>query len=133
MVGYSHRAGQNSGFLAFRLPAQADGPPELLLETVLAEQRRGWISGERIPATEKLRQHPELADEPACAAELIYHEFSLRQELGESPDWQHQLRQYPEHAALLERLRQADQLVEQTLATPAQWPACTFADYDLLE
>ena len=43
------------------------------------------------------------------------------------------LRQYPEHAALLERLRQADQLVEQTLAAPAQLPAGTFADYDLLE
>ncbi len=74
-----------------------------------------------------------MADEPACAAELIYHEFSLRQELGESPDWQQHTRQYPEHAALLERLRQADQLVEQTLAAPAQWPAGTFADYDLLE
>ena len=43
------------------------------------------------------------------------------------------LRQYPEHAALLERLRQADQLVEQTLAAPAQLPAGTFAGYDLLE
>ena len=115
------------------LPDQADGLPERLLDAVLAEQRRDWIAGKRIPADETLRQHPELADEPACAAELIYHEFSLRQELGESPDWQQQTRQYPEHAALLERLRQADQLVEQTLAAPAQWPAGTFADYDLLE
>src|SRR6516164_3986531 len=69
----------------------------------------------------------------AVLAELIYHEFSLRQELGESPDWQQHLWQYPEHAALLERLRQADQLVEQTLAAPAPMPAGTFADYDLLE
>ena len=133
MVGNLHRAGQNAGFHSFLLPAQADGLPERLLDAVLAEQRRDWIAGKRIPADERLRQHPELADEPACAAELIYHEFSLRQELGESPDWQQQLRQYPEHAALLERLRQADQLVEQTLAAPAQLPAGTFADYDLLE
>ena len=133
MVGNLHRAGQNAGFDSFLLPAQADGLPERLLDAVLAEQRRDWIAGKRIPADERLRQHPELADEPACAAELIYHEFSLRQELGESPDWQQQLRQYPEHAALLERLRQADQLVEQTLAAPAQLPAGTFADYDLLE
>ena len=96
--------------------------PKRLLDAVLAEQRRDWIAGKRIPADETLRQHPELADEPACAAELIYHEFSLRQELGESPDWQQQLRQYPEHAALLERLRQADQLVEQTLAAPRNCP-----------
>jgi serine/threonine-protein kinase len=133
MVGYSHRAGHNSGFHSFLLPAQADGLPDRLLDALLAEQRRDWIAGERIPATERLRQHPELADEPACAVELIYHEFSLRQELGESPDWQHQLRQYPEHAASLERLRQAEQLVEQTLAAPEQLPADTFANYELLE
>jgi formylglycine-generating enzyme required for sulfatase activity/serine/threonine protein kinase len=133
VVGKLHYTGQNAGFGSFLLPDQADSLPERLLDAVLAEQRRDWIAGERIRADEMLRQHPELADEPACAAELIYHEFSLRQELGESPDWQQQLRHYPEHAALLERLRQADQLVEQTLAAPAQWPAGTFAGYDLLE
>ena len=119
MAGNMHRGGQDAGFQSFLLPTQADGLPERLLDAVLAEQRSDWIAGKRIPADETLRQHPELADEPACAAELIYHEFSLRQELGESPDWQQQLSQYPGHAALLERLRQADQLVEQILAAPA--------------
>jgi len=133
MVANLHRAEQNLGFGSFLLPDQAEVLPECLLDAVLAEQRRDWIAGKCIPADERLRQHPELADEPACAAELIYHDFSLRHELGESPDWQQQLRTYPEHAALLERLRQADQLVEQTLVAPAQWPAGTFADYDLLE
>ncbi len=133
MVGNLYRAGQNGCSHSLLRPDQADGLPECLLDAVLAEQRRDWIAGKRVPADERLRQHPELADEPACAAELIYHQFSLRQELGESPDWQQQLRRYPEHAALLDRLRQADQLVEQTLAAPAQWPAGNFADYDLLE
>jgi tRNA A-37 threonylcarbamoyl transferase component Bud32 len=135
MVANLHHTAQNVGFGSLLLPAQADGLPETLLDAVLAEQRRDWIAGKRIPADETLRQHPELSDDLACAAELIYHEFSLRQELGESPDWQQQLRQYPEHAAFLERLRQADRLVEQTLAAPApaQRPADTFADYDLLE
>ena len=133
MVANLHRDGQNAGFHSYLLPAQADGLPECLLDAVLAEQRRDWITGERVRADERLRRHPELADEPACAAELIYHEFSLRQELGESPDWQQQLRQFPEHAALLERLRQADQLVEQALAAPEHLPADAFADYDLLE
>jgi formylglycine-generating enzyme required for sulfatase activity/serine/threonine protein kinase len=132
MVGNLQRAGQNVGFPSFLLPAGTDGLPECLLDDVLAEQRRDWIAGKRILADERLGQHPELAEEPACAAELIYHEFSLRQELGDSPDWQQQLRQYPEHAALLERLRQADQLVEQTLA-PTQLSAGAFAHYDLLE
>ena len=133
MVGDERHTGEIVGFGSFHLPAHADGQPELLLDGVLDEQRRDWIAGKRIPADERLRQHAELADTPAYAAELIYHEFCLRQELGESPDWQQQLRQYPEHAALLERLRQADQLVEQTLAAPEQLPAGTFAGYDLLE
>jgi tetratricopeptide (TPR) repeat protein len=133
MVGNLHRPGQNGDFQAFLPSAQTDGPPERLLEAVLAEQRRDWIAGKRIAAEEMLREYPELAGEPACAAELIYHEFSLRYELGESPDWQQQLRQYPEHAALLERLRHADQLVEQALAAPAPLSAGTFAGYELLE
>ena len=81
MVGNLYRAGQNGGSHSFLLPAQADGLPERVLDAVLAEQRRDWIAGKRIPADERLRQHPELADEPVCAVELIYHEFSLRQEL----------------------------------------------------
>jgi eukaryotic-like serine/threonine-protein kinase len=133
MVGNLYRAGQNGCSHSLLRPDQADGLLERLLDAVLAEQRSDWIAGKRIPADETLRQHPELADEPACAAELIYHEFSLRQELGESPDWQQHIRQHPEHAALLERLRRADQLVEQTLAAPAQLPAGIFAGYDLLE
>jgi formylglycine-generating enzyme required for sulfatase activity/serine/threonine protein kinase len=133
MVGNFHPAGQNAGLGSCLLPGQADGLPETLLDAVLAEQRRDWIAGKRIPADERLCQHPELADKPACAAELIYHEFSLRQELGESPDWHDLLRQYPEHALFLERLRQADQLVEATLVASEQWPADTFADYELLE
>jgi formylglycine-generating enzyme required for sulfatase activity/serine/threonine protein kinase len=133
MGGNLHHTGETADLASLLLPAQADGLHEHLLDAVLAGQRRDWIGGTRIPAADTLRQHPELADEPAYAAELIYHEFSLRRELGESPDWQQQLRQYPEHAALLERLRQADQLVEQTLAAPLQSPAGTFGDYDLLE
>jgi formylglycine-generating enzyme required for sulfatase activity/serine/threonine protein kinase len=133
MVANVYRAGQDGRLHSFLGPAQADGLPERLLDAILAEQRRDWIEGKRIPAGEKLRQHPELAAERACAAELIYHEFSLRAELGESPDWQQQLWRYPEHADLLKRLREADQLLEQTLAAPAPLPAGTFADYDLLE
>jgi tRNA A-37 threonylcarbamoyl transferase component Bud32 len=128
-----HCTPQHAGSHSLLRPDQADGLLERLLDAVLAEQRCDWIAGKRIPADETLRQHPELAGEPACAAELIYHEFSLRQEQGELPDWQQHTRQYPEHAALLERLRQADRLVEQTFATPAQLPTGTFADYDLLE
>jgi tetratricopeptide (TPR) repeat protein/tRNA A-37 threonylcarbamoyl transferase component Bud32 len=65
----------------------------------------------------------------------VYHEFALREELGEDPDWEDYLRQFPQHAAVLRLLRQADQVVEQALApaTPAMPPAAWFRGYDLLE
>ena len=44
--------GKLAGFHSFLLPAQADGLPERLLDAVLAEQRRDWIAGKRIPADE---------------------------------------------------------------------------------
>ena len=51
---------------------------ECLLDAGLGEQRRDWIAGKRIPSDESLRQHPESADEPACAAELSYREISAK-------------------------------------------------------
>jgi hypothetical protein len=104
-----------------------------LLDAVLAEQRRDWLAGKRIAVSERLRQHAEFAADPDWAAELIYHEFTLPEELGESPDWEEHLRRYPQHAATLRLLRQADHLVEQTLGTPAEQPAGSFRDYELLE
>jgi tetratricopeptide (TPR) repeat protein/tRNA A-37 threonylcarbamoyl transferase component Bud32 len=99
----------------------------------LAEQRCDWIAGKRIPADQTLRQHPELMDEPACAAELIYHEFLLRHELGESPDWQEYERRFPKYAVALQMLRRADEFLEQ--ASPSPEPSLLhleFDDYELL-
>jgi len=112
-----------------------DGTVEDLLDAALAEQRRDWITGKRTPAAERLRRSPALALDPAQAAELVYHEFTLRQELGESPDWGEYLRQFPEHAAMLRLLHQADQIVERALAPaqPAPRPAAQFSDFELLE
>src|SRR5262249_9440870 len=104
--------------------AQADDLPEDPLDAALAEQRRDWMTGRRPPAAERLRRDPALASGPALAAELVYHEYTLRQELGEAPDWGEYLRQFPQHAAVLRLLHQADQVVERALspAAPASLP-----------
>lgn len=116
------------------LPADdAQSRSQDLLDAVLAEQRRDWLAGKRITVSVWLGQHPELAAEPDCAAELIYHEFTLREELGLSPDWEEQLRRFPQHASALRLLRQADHLVQQTLGTSAESPAGPFRDYEVLE
>src|SRR5262249_13629562 len=114
---------------------QANDPALGLLDAALAEQRRDWMEGKRTPAAEWLRQYPALASDPALAAEVVYHEFTLREELGETPDWEDYLRQFPGHAAALRLLHQADQVVEQALAPapPASPPAAQVGDYELLE
>src|SRR6266851_4902614 len=112
-----------------------DGLREELFEAVLTEQRRDCIAGKRTTAGERLRQYPALACNRDQAAELIYHEFTLRQELGECPDWDEYLRQFPEHAVALQMCRQADQIVEHALA-PEEPALCAPADlsgYELLE
>ena len=129
-----HPAGAN-GHVPSPLEAQANGLAEDLLDVALAEQRRDWTAGKRTPAAEWLRGYPALASDPALAAELVYHQFTLREELGEAPDWADFLRQFSQHADLLRLLRQADQVVEQALApaTPAPPPAALLRDYELLE
>jgi tetratricopeptide (TPR) repeat protein len=110
------------------------GSTEQCLHAVLAEQRQDWTTGRRTPAVEWLGKYPALSADPALAAEIVYHEFVLRQELGEAPDWDEYLRQSPPLAAMLQLLRQADQLVEQAFApTAPATPPERFGNYELLE
>jgi tetratricopeptide (TPR) repeat protein len=103
-----------------------------LLEASLAEQRRDWLTGRRVSAAEHLRVKPTLRSDPACAAELIYHEFLLRGEIGESPEWDHYLQQFPQFTEQLEALRLADELTRDIIETPGQ-EGSRIGDYEILE
>ncbi|HZU38940.1 MAG TPA: protein kinase [Gemmataceae bacterium] len=108
--------------------------PQQSLDALLTRQRGEWLAGVRTPAEEWLRQHPALTDS-ACAVEVIYHEYLLRQELDEQADWEDYLRRFPQFAATLQDLREADQLVDQVFA-PAGPPlrdSRRFGNYELLE
>jgi tRNA A-37 threonylcarbamoyl transferase component Bud32/tetratricopeptide (TPR) repeat protein len=125
----------SKGGSRFSPPDQAGGLTESLFEALLAEQRSDWSTGKRIPVDERLRQRPGLAADSAQRAELVYHEYLLRRELGESPDWQDYLRRFSEDAAALSLLREADEIVGEVL-TPfeeARQTAAEFSDYELLE
>ncbi len=129
-----HGAGTDGCFPASPTAA-ANGSSEDDFDAVLAAQRQDWLTGRRTPVAERLRQDAALAADAARAAELVYHEYLLREELGESPDWEDYLRQFPQLASLLRLLHQADQLVEQTLG-PAEAAAQSMPhvkDYELLE
>jgi tetratricopeptide (TPR) repeat protein/predicted Ser/Thr protein kinase len=109
----------------------APDPSEDWLDAALAAQRRDWLAGGRTPAADWLRRDPAWAAE---AAVFVFHEFLLRQELGDAPDWEDYLRRFPDHADALRQLREVDRVVERGLAPPAAQacPADRFGDYELL-
>jgi hypothetical protein len=98
-------------------------------------QRRDWISGIRTRAAELLRRLAAVSSTSADAADLIYHEYLLRVELGESPDWKEYPRDFPGYTERLQYLRQADLLVAQALDAGNRAEAATahLDDYELLE
>jgi hypothetical protein len=115
--------------------ADAAGLPEDMLEAALAEQEEDWSRGQRIPAEERFRQNPALAADPTLGAQVVYHEFVLRQELSEAPDWHDYLRRFPAYAAWLQQLRQADDIVGRVFP-PGQEGVVyrpRLRDYELLE
>jgi tRNA A-37 threonylcarbamoyl transferase component Bud32 len=116
-------------------PSAQAAPPKDALENTLDEQRRDWFSGKRTRAAELLRRLSSVSSNAADAADLIYHEYLLRVELGESPDWKEYLRDFPRYAERLQFLRQADQLVAQALGASNRAEAATahLDDYELLE
>jgi tetratricopeptide (TPR) repeat protein/tRNA A-37 threonylcarbamoyl transferase component Bud32 len=104
-------------------------------DAILIEQHRDWTTGRRTPVAEWLRRFPALAGDAMRVAEMAYHEFVLRQGLGQSPAWEDYLRQFPASADALSCFRRAEQVVEQALPT-ADLPATLTTqldDYDVLE
>jgi serine/threonine protein kinase len=102
------------------------------LDAALAIQREDWLKGIRIPIADRLKACAALCADPVQAAELIYHEFILRRNAGESPDWESLLRQFPEYTEPLRRFREADKIVEDGMA-PSDRTATRLGGYDLLE
>ena len=72
-----------------KLPKQgARTPAEIqrLLDQALDDQESGWVSGNRVPVEEFLRRVPVLRHDAEAVLDLIYHEYTLRQSIGEHPD-----------------------------------------------
>src|SRR5207237_544790 len=62
------------------------------------DQRERWELGERRAASDYLDDFPGLRGDPEAALEMIYAEWLLREERGESPALEDYRRAYPEHA-----------------------------------
>jgi tetratricopeptide (TPR) repeat protein len=107
---------------------EAEGlAPEHLLEALWAEQRRRWARGEDTPARVYLQRYPAVAADPERAADLIYHEFVVREEFGGAPPFADYLRDYAPYAPQLEALQAADRVLQ------TRPPKGRLGDYELLE
>jgi serine/threonine-protein kinase len=96
------RQGQRPNVRAFL--ARAGALSLAQVAAVLAvDQRERWQRGERIPAEAYLEPYPALQADTEKALELVYGEFLLREERGETPMLEEYVQRFPQYA---ERLRQ---------------------------
>src|SRR5713226_10620325 len=85
----------------------ADGlSAEQALAVLRYDQCQRWQAGERVPAEKYLQNYAVLKSDPDQALVLIYGEFLLRQELGETPNLDEYLQRFPDWA---DHLRQQDE------------------------
>jgi WD40 repeat protein/tRNA A-37 threonylcarbamoyl transferase component Bud32 len=95
------------------LLAQADAlSPAQLGEVLATDQAARWHQGERVSVEHYLHQYPALLGEADALCNLVYGEFLVRAELGESPDLQEYLERFPAQADALRRLHAYDQFNE---------------------
>jgi serine/threonine protein kinase len=113
-----------------------------------ADQEARWQAGEQVPAEAYLAMHPALAHNLEKALELVYGEFLLREELGQTPTLDEYLRRFPQYASRLKQQVQLHQALAddpwsdlltsrpdaegttEVLSSPAALPA--IAGYDLV-
>jgi eukaryotic-like serine/threonine-protein kinase len=79
-----------------------DAPrPGSEVQRLCADQRERWRRGDRVPAEAYLESFPAVRDDPKAALDLVYHEFALRESLGERPDLAEFERRFPTYARRL--------------------------------
>ncbi len=91
--------------------AEPTSLPELV-DDLRSEQRRRWLAGDRVAAEALFEREPRLLADPDCALELIYSEVLVREELGESPQWDELTRRFPALADRLAALFEVHQALE---------------------
>jgi serine/threonine-protein kinase len=89
--------------------------PDQVLAVLRCDQHERWRHGERMPAETYVQKYRLLREDPDAGLLLVYSEFALRQELGETATLEEYLERFPQHA---EGLRQQYEL-DRALAAAA--------------
>ena len=74
-----------------------------LLDWLCDDQVKRWRTGQRVPAEAYLARYPRVEESAESAVELIYGEFLLREEMGESPQLEEFRWRFPLFAARLQK------------------------------
>jgi len=75
--------------------------PSDLVAVLRTDQRHRWRAGDRVLCETYLEQFPTLNSEADAAIDLIYGEYLLREQLGQSLDLEEYPRRFPQHASIL--------------------------------
>jgi serine/threonine protein kinase/Flp pilus assembly protein TadD len=87
-----------------RTPLDAKGPSGTLrtpATSLLDDQNRRWLTGERVLAEDYVARNPALHDDSESLLDLIYNEIRLREESGETPELEEYRRRFPHLDELL--------------------------------
>lgn len=76
--------------------------PAQLASVLRLDQRRRWQAGERILAESYLQRYPHVSADREAVVDVIFHEFLLRQRLGERPQPQEYRERFPAYSSVLE-------------------------------
>jgi tRNA A-37 threonylcarbamoyl transferase component Bud32 len=97
--------------------------PLAVAEVLAADQWQRWHAGEGVCVEDYFARHPVVATDPAAALLLVYGEFLVREELGESPSLDAYLASFPQCADGLRHqinFRAAVMDPEQTVIEPVR-------------
>src|SRR5262249_14301923 len=97
----SWRQGQQPDVRDFLVPLADELSPTQVAAVLRVDQRERWQGGERIQDEAYLRDFPVLQADEEAALDVIYGEFLLREERGESPTLEEYVRRFPQYEARL--------------------------------
>jgi serine/threonine protein kinase len=113
---------------------------ETHLQSLVRDTIRRWRGGERPDADALLQRHPALAENKSLAIDLIYEEFCLRSELGDTLVPSTFCERFPHFEQSLSKMLAVHETLEEssrTLSPPARspWPKVgdLFLGYELVE
>lgn len=92
-------------------------PAAQIVEALRVDQHHRWRLGEPKHAHCYFQEFPELHQDPEAAFDLLWSEYYVRKALGDTPDLDHYLRDYPQFASLLRRQHEVLRWIEEPTHT----------------